>query len=117
MKDLKLSGQSLAIENFDLVLVEGNDATIQRIDQKFQIWLGEWFLDINAGVPWLENVMGQRPSEQVMATLLRDVVSNDPGIDELLEISINFVGESRKLEIIWSARLIDETIVQSEVTI
>ena len=61
--------------------------------------------------------MGQRPSEQVMATLLRDVVSNDPGIDELLEISINFVGESRKLEIIWSARLIDETIVQSEVTI
>ena len=52
-----------------------------------------------------------------MATLLRDVVSNDPGIDELLEISINFVGESRKLEIIWSARLIDETIVQSEVTI
>jgi hypothetical protein len=118
MRDLKLDGNGLAGENFDLVLIEGDDSTVQRLTQKFNLWLGEWFLNVGAGVPWRRDILGQKPNDTVVAGLIRDIIVNDPGISELIEATIDFAGSSRELEISFRARsALTENIIDSEVII
>lgn len=118
MRDLKLDGTRLARRNFDLVIVDGDEATEQRLYQKFNLWLGEWFLNIGAGVPWRRDILGQKPNDTVVAGLIRDIIVNDPGISDLLEATIDFAGSTRELEISFRARsALTNNIIDGEVLI
>jgi hypothetical protein len=118
MKDYELTdGGDIRISNGDKVLVEDGPATAQRIKQKLSLWRGEWFLDARAGFPWLQDVLGQRVRPEVLQSLLRDVITRDPGIRTLEELNLDFENEARRIEISFRARATDGEIIESEVII
>jgi len=114
MIDFQVANGDIQLSNKDLSFVSGDDATIQRIKQKFRLWRGEWFLDTSAGVPWLRDVLGQRPREQIVSGIMRSVVSEDPGVDELLELTVDFDGNTREFTINFRARLTGGTTVTED---
>jgi len=116
MIDYKITDGQLDNQNFDVLFVDGDDATIQRIRQKYLLWQGEWFLDTNAGVPWLQ-ILGQKPDPQLLTTLLRTVVADDPGISEIESFEFEYEGSTRKLKIIWQALSISGAVISDEVVV
>ena len=63
MKDIALDTATgdLLLENFDLQLVEGRDQIAQNLMIRLRFILGEWFLDITAGIPYYDDFFIKAP--------------------------------------------------------
>lgn len=106
---------SFALDNTgDLELVDdsfrlnsGAEAIAQHLKVKFQLFLGEWFLDTSIGVPYYQDILIKKPSFVVVQEILKDVILDTPGILELLEFNIDFEGATRTFSLEFKA-LTDE---------
>jgi hypothetical protein len=117
MKDYEIVDNDIRISSGDKAMVSDSDATRQRLRQKLLLWRGEWFLDTEAGFPWLQNVLGQRIRPEVFQSLVRDVVVRDPGVRTLEQISFDFDSPNRRIEVSLRARATTGEIIETEVTI
>jgi hypothetical protein len=79
----------------DLVYGSGNDFLVdspeavgQAIKNRLLLWQGEWFLDLAAGTPWAQQILGfQAQSTRDIA--LRQVILGTPFVTSLLNFSSN----------------------------
>lgn len=83
--DLKLSGSTLVIESGDLVLVDGLEAIAQDVTTRLRMFLGEWFLNTKAGVPYFERILVKNPSVPDVLSILSEVVTKTPGVQAITE--------------------------------
>lgn len=119
MTDYKLVNGDIDFQNGDFVIATNGEATAQRLEQKFKLWQGEWFLDYDAGFPWLTEIFDEvRPSDEFLQTLFQTEIESDPDVKSLDEIELNFEGIGRVLSVTFSATLkSDEQLTGIEVTI
>ena len=117
MIDLEVLNGDIVIRNGDVAMVSGAQATRQRIEQKFKLWRGEWFLDVNAGFPWLQDILGRRPSPQVVRSLVFDLVQSDPGIRTVENLELEQDSPQRRLTIRFRARLVGGDTDDMEITV
>lgn len=102
--DLQLSGQALAIANGDLVLVDGLAAIAQDVTTRLQFFLGEWFLNTSAGIPYFQKILVKNPNLAVVGSLLRKTILTTPGIKTLTEdLSFVFTGATRTMSVSFTA--------------
>lgn len=40
-------------------LADSPEAVAQIVNTSFLLWYGEWFLDVTAGMPWIQGVLGK----------------------------------------------------------
>jgi hypothetical protein len=100
MTDLKLdANDDLLIENDDLVLIDGIDAIAMDMQTRLQIFQGEWFLDTRIGVPWFQEIIGQKPRLLVVKSIIRDAILTTPGVTNILDLELDFEGITRSLSI------------------
>jgi hypothetical protein len=67
-----------------------NEAIALLVKQRLWLWLGEWFLNITAGVNW-PAILGTRPPALRLAeTEIRRVVENTPGVEEITAFDMTF---------------------------
>lgn len=104
MIDYNLSTGDARVQGGDIVMISGNTATAQRIEQKLRLWRGEWFLDRTVGFPWLRDILGQKPRPEVIRSLIYSTVVGDPGIRSIASLSVD-IGSDRRLSIEFSAVL------------
>ena len=117
MIDYDLRNDDVRVTGGDVVMVDEPQATRQRLEQKFRLWRGEWFLNINAGFPWLEDVLGQRPRPEVLRSLVYDLVVNDPGLRSLTNLTLAFEGVDRQLRITFDATLTNGVTENVDITL
>jgi hypothetical protein len=60
----------------------------QSVRVHFRWWRGEWFLDTRRGVPYLEQVLGQKVSTATLRTLVRREALRVSGVADVPEILI-----------------------------
>jgi hypothetical protein len=86
-----------------LVLIGGLTAVVQAVRYRLGLFLGEWFLNLDVGVPWYDLI-----GEQFDADRTRDAVAaaiNDvPGILEVTELTVQYDNRSRTVTVTWAAR-------------
>lgn len=94
----ELQGQpgygDLLVHNGDLVLTSdvnasGTDPTIQNVTQRIRFFLGEWFLNLEAGLPWLQQVLVKGAEPSTVDGLLRDTILGTPGVVALTAFQSN----------------------------
>lgn len=82
----------------------GDEATLQAARCELKLLLGEWFLDVTRGIPWLKKpgnttqkpILGQLPADLPYAeTLVKAAILGVPGVKSILEFSLNFNHETR----------------------
>lgn len=56
------------------------EQVIQELWIRFHFFFGEWFLDRSQGVPWLDFVLGQKPSDDLIGQICRTVILSVPAI-------------------------------------
>lgn len=102
--DIKLTPSGdVAIENDDLVLVDGADAIAQEITIRLKFFLDEWFLDKRQGVPYFEKILGQKPRLPVIKAIFRDAILSTPGVQSVSDLSVTYDGVGRVLSVTFNA--------------
>lgn len=100
-------------EDNDLIIplqhVAGLPGVSQLIRIALQMFKGEWFLNLAAGTPWMENdtvpeseaVLGQRYSREKALNTIRQIITKVPGVKKILSLESTFDRATRKLSVSW----------------
>lgn len=83
--------------------VVGDEETLQRL--KVRLWreLGEWFLDVDAGLPWYQDgngMLGAKPHERNnIELMIRRCIMQTEGISRITSFSGIFASGTRQLDL------------------
>lgn len=106
-----------------IVWLTGAAGVAQRLLVKLSMFRGEWFLDLDHGVPYLEGngvpssqvILGRKFDEPRTRATVRDMILSTPNVGELLQLDVEFDNVTRKLAIRFRVRCVfDDTTEDSE---
>jgi hypothetical protein len=93
-----------------LQLVTAGDKIVQNIKQRLKFFLGEWFLDLSKGVPYLRDFLGRRgTSTSVFRSVIREHIAATAGVVQVLTVEAQLDRVTRKLTIAWRAQIAEPT--------
>lgn len=85
---------------------DGNLATVhdahavgQHVRQRLMTHRGEWFLDTEAGVPWLDQLLGRAYDPALAEAVVKAEILDTDGVEEITSFSVRFFREPRNLDI------------------
>lgn len=91
----------------NLKMVSGREAISQRVRQHIEFYQGEWFLDTEAGLPWLQEVY-QEPFDQITSeAILKNEVLEVPGVEDIVEFEASRDNKNRGF-------IVDTLVVHTE---
>ncbi len=95
-------------------LVEPLDrAVAQRLKVRFSFWLGEWFLDLNAGTPYVQRILVKGPSDTVIRSIFGQVIRSTEGVSDLLSLTYG-IDAQRTMRLKFKAKLADLSTIDSQ---
>jgi len=98
--DIKLdSTGDLDIENYDLVLIDELDRIRQQLQIKLRLFLGEWYLDINQGIPYFQDVLEKNPDPVKLQSIFKAAIIGVPDVNRLLDFKLEIDGSTRELNL------------------
>ncbi len=116
MSTLKLEGGSLARSGGKLVVITGLDEIAQKIAISLQLVLGEWFLNLNEGIPYFERIFIKNPNPGTITSIFRRAILAVPGVRSVPTLTVDFTSATRALAVTCVATSITgETIDFSNV--
>jgi len=71
--DLKFTND-LTLEKGDLVLLNHNDAQGQAIRDRLATFMGEWFLDLEFGPDYRNDILVKNPRLDIITSILKDEI-------------------------------------------
>ena len=86
----------------------------QKLAVRLRLSLGEWFLDTSAGVPYLQQILGQKGKIEATRATLLSCVSTCPGVAEVLSFDFNVDTRTRQATLNVVARATTGEIVTVE---
>lgn len=99
---------------FPPYIVRGPDAVLQKIRQRFKFFRGEWFLDQNLGVPYLQSIFVKGPNRVLIDAIFNEVLSGTPGVASVASFSSSLDLPSRTLTVNFQLTLVDGTTVVAQ---
>jgi hypothetical protein len=98
--DVKLAGdQDLFVGPDGPEMISGIDGVAQLALIAVRLFQEEWFLNLDAGVPWYQEILGQKFDEQLTRLRLSEVVLRVPGVIRIISLEIDFDGSSRQMDV------------------
>ena len=90
--DLDLSSQNLVVTQ------SVAQYTAQKLNARFQFFVGEWFADTREGVPYYQNVYKKNPDLGAIGQMFRSIILDTPGVLQVLSQTMDFYSSSRELD-------------------
>jgi len=84
------------IHNF---IVDSPTTVAQAILTRLRLWRGEWFLSLNAGVPYLQQILGHAPSANIPDSAIHNTIANTPFVRHVTDYASTFDGTSRRFSV------------------
>lgn len=89
IKVLKIDSDGKVVrENGDFVWLEDNEAIIQLIKQKIQMFKGEWFMDLNLGIDYYNIIFPKTSSDFRRYLEFKRVIETVPGVISILDMKL-----------------------------
>lgn len=93
-------------------LATGLDAAVLGARARMELIRGEWFLNLDAGVPYLERpgvsaaeaLLGSRFNAVRVRSAMRKAILSTPGIVEITLLEVSFDAVTRTCFVTWRAR-------------
>lgn len=102
--DLELDGDGDLVVDRDAHFTTGLDAVAQGIRIRVQMFEGEWFLDLDTGIPYYQDILGQKFNEVKIRAAFREEILAAPGVGALLELAVTFDNATRILSVTWKVQ-------------
>lgn len=74
------------------------EAVGQLVETRLLLWLGEWFLDINDGTPYMQGVMGKKSLTLANNTIQQRILGTD-GVTAITNFQSSVDPNTRKLTV------------------
>lgn len=100
----------LLIEDYDISFLGGVDQITQNLAFRLRFFLGEWYLDIEAGIPYYQDFFIKAPNQIRIESVLKQEIVDTDGVLELTDFASDFNSSLRRFSVIFSARTEDEII-------
>ena len=97
----------LLLENFDAQLVRGIDQIAQNLTIRLRFILGEWYLNILAGIPYYQYIFIKDPNQIQVETFITEEIANTTGVQEITAFSSDFNGINRGFSVNFSCITVD----------
>lgn len=95
----------------DILLVDHSAQLVQDIDQvaqnlaiRLRFILGEWYLNILAGVPYYEYFFVKSPNQIQVESFLKEAIVDTPGILQITSFSSAYDNAHRRFSVNFSAQ-------------
>lgn len=112
------SNNDLIIQSGQLRLVEDGAEAVQHVRTRLQFYLEEWFLDLQAGTPYFQQIFTKPANLANIEPIFKTRILGTPEVERLLEFSMDYEGGSvRKLTVSFSAETSYGVIDNEKVTI
>lgn len=82
--DILVSGRNLVLQT------DRAECAATQLTNKFRMGLGEWFLDVRQGFPWLTSVLVKNPNFAILGNLFRRTALTEVAIVEVESISFDY---------------------------
>ena len=109
------SNNDLHFNNGRLVIISGNDTDeeiAQRLKMRLKLFKGEWFLNSEHGLPYFEDILGSKNLDiNIIESILREQILDVKGIKEIIETSIDYDKNDRKIIYFIKAVSINNSII------
>jgi hypothetical protein len=96
----------LVFEQFDFDLVDDTRQIMQNLGIRLRFFLGEWYLNINIGVPYYQFFFIKAPNQIQIESILMEEIVNTRGIIEITKFQADFNERSRRFSVNFGARSI-----------
>lgn len=81
----------------NLATVKNAEAVGQHARQRLMTFYGEWFLDNQAGVPWIGKILGESYDPALAEGVVKSVIMDTDGVTEITSFDVKFDRQSRNL--------------------
>ena len=105
----------LSISAGDIVLISGAEAIVQAIRIRLQFFKGEWFIDLNAGIPWFQDVLVKNPDVNLLYSIFRKALLETPGVLAVNALSLSLDRGTRTLTVSYRVSTDTDELTSTEV--
>lgn len=92
----------LVFADGDLQFVSGKDSIVSDAKARLRFFQGEWFLDLNAGMPYFQSILVKAPNMAVVNAAYRDTLSQTEGVIAVNSLSVDYTPSGRSLQVTFS---------------
>ncbi len=98
------SDNDIFVSNGRIAIVTDGQQVVQSVRTRLQFYLGEWFLDLNAGTPWYQEIFVKPINLGNIESILKTRIINTPELSTITEFSMELEDPtSRILKVSFSA--------------
>ncbi|CNL24395.1 Uncharacterised protein [Yersinia frederiksenii] len=77
-------------------LIDSPEAVAQAVKTRFELWRGQWFLDLTEGTPYIQSVLGKQRSD-VYILAIRERILDTQGVNSIVDFKTNYTGDTRRV--------------------
>lgn len=93
----------LALRDGDVLLIDNAERVAQQILITLRFWLGEWFLDVQDGIPYLDYVLVKSPNLLHIRQIFTEAMEKVDGVKRVEEMNLAFDVKNRSLRVDYEA--------------
>ncbi len=94
-------------------IVEGDEATAQEVGSRLLLFRGSYFLDLDEGLPWYQEILEKGIGNGRIRELIRQAILSHPAVVDVPKIDL-VRGANRAASLTFEARTTENTVVRSE---
>ena len=99
--DLLLDDNGVVLRGGDWAFAIDREGIQQRISQVLKTIAGEWFLDLDYGLPYFEQILIKNPNLPSVQDLFRRALLSVRGVSSVERITLSLDTTSRTLTVSW----------------
>lgn len=105
MLDFALNAKThdLIITDGDLIAIDNAERVAQQIKIQLLTWLGEWFLDITHGVPYLDYILVKNPNIELARSIFKEQIMKVDDVNDVTSLEVYYNATERTMIVEYEA--------------
>ena len=99
--DLLLDDSGVVLRNGDWAFAVDREGIQQRISQVLKTIAGEWFLDLDYGLPYFEQILVKNPNLPSVQDIFRRALLSVKGVSSVERLTLSLDTPNRILRVDW----------------
>lgn len=117
MKALSITKDGdVALADGRMFLTSRSELVRQNLLKRLRTFSGEWFLNINLGVPYFQAIFVKGIDEETITGFFVQEILSTPGVLELIDFSLD-IATNRELTVEFKVKTTDDDIITVEETL
>jgi len=89
----------------------------QRLKITLQTFLGEWFLNLDTGIPYFQQILNKVRNKSSVDAVFQSAILADPGVLEMVSYSSTLDSAARGFDLSFSVRVQNGSVVPLDFTL